>query len=261
MIYLKLPYPFFNYNPYSESYLAAAIRTNDTLRQPMFEYNPYDNSSGGKDMIFLSDIDMYDQPVINPIFALTIVSPVQIAFMISSIFIQVRTLQMLNRETSVNNLLMATQAKIHIIFWPSFTIATALTETLYPLVTHFTPIFCYILKFYVYFCFFSFILYSFYAALLRYLFLLHTAWSTKFGKERLIKLIYWVFYLHTLLWSSYTCSSFGDLDHLPLINSCFGIHHNVFLAEATSVNMLRRHFCISNTDKGIFAIIHIHTYP
>ena len=59
-----------------------------------------------------------------------------------------------------------------------------------------------------------------------------------------------MFYIHTFLWTIYTHAATFDMDHLPLINSCFGIQHEVFLLEKSGVNMLKRHFCLLATVTG-----------
>ena len=105
-----------------------------------------------------------------------------------------------------------------------------------------------------FFSLFSFILYSFYASLLRYLFCIHTTRVTQFGKEKLIHILYWMFYIHTFLWTIFTHATSFNMDHLPLINSCFGIHQDVFLMESSTMSMLKRHFCILTTDGGILNI-------
>ena len=202
----------------------------------------------------ITDINLYRQPVLPPTISLVIIPIIQLIFVSTGMFIQLRTLQMLRRETSVNNMMMVTQAKIHIIFWPIWAIAVTLTESIYPLANLITPYSCHLLKFYVYFSLFSFILYSFYASLLRYLFCIYTTRVTQFGKEKLIQILYWMFYIHTFLWTIFTHATSLNMDHLPVINSCFGVHHNVFLMESSAISMLKRHFCFLATDRGILNI-------
>ena len=197
-------------------------------------------------------MDLYGQPLLNPIISLAVELPIQLVFAASAIFIQRRTLQMLKQEKSVNNTMMATQAKIHIIFWPLWVLAITFTENVQ--VSYISPlttlISCSVLRFGLYFCMFSFMLYSFYAALLRYLCCVHTEKINKFGKDKLITVIYWIFYLHTLVWTLYTVFTSFNLDHLPLINACYGYYHNIFLMESTPLNMARRHFCALGTGQG-----------
>ena len=241
------PYPF--YNPYKKSHLAFLIQ-NNTISSESGSLNDDDDNIPHENMYLFSDVDLYYQPLLNPIISLALVLPIQLVFVVSAIFIQIRTLQMLKQEKSVNNAMMVTQAKIHILYWPLGCVAIILTENIYPLAVITTPIFCSVFRFFLYFCMFSFILYSFYAALLRYLCCLHTNKVNEFGKDKLITIIYWVFYLHTFVWTLYTIFTSFSLDHLPFINNCYGDHHNIFLMESTPLNMARRHFCALDTGKG-----------
>ena len=157
---------------------------------------------------------------------------------------------MLKQENSVNNKLMTTQARIHIILWPTFVIVNTLADNIYPLSAVTTPAFCTIFRIFFYFCVLSMVLYSFYAALLRYLCCLHTERVDTFGKNRLIAIIYWTFYLHTLAWALYTILTSFNFDHIPLINSCYGHEVSAALMEQSYVDMIKRHFCTLQTVEG-----------
>ena len=266
---MDLLFPFFKYAPYTRPFLGFTIHNNnqsfisatneiqiDGVQRQHAAHRPFAVTSLDHESTFLSftDIDLYRQPMMPPLLSLVVIPIIQLIFVVSGMFIQLRTLQMLKRETSVNNMMMVTQAKIHIIFWPNWAIAVTLTESFYPLGELITPLACHFLKFYVYLSLLSFILYSFYASLLRYLFCIHTTRVTQFGKEKLVRILYRVFYIHTFLWTIYTHATSLDMDHLPMINSCFGILHNVFLMESSGLNMLKRHFCIFATGRGIIKI-------
>ena len=269
---MHLPFPFFNYSPYTRTFLGFLIYTDnqkDTSEINIRARNSDETKlSGNKNLEvtlarqedefllfnYIDDVDLYRQPVLPPMLSLVVVPIIQLIFVSSAIFIQYRTLQMLKRETSVNNLMMVTQAKIHVIFWPNWALAVTFTESFYPLDNLITPVACHMLKFYIYFCLFSFILYSFYASLSRYLFCIHTTRVTKFGREKLMKILYWIFYIHTFVWTVYTHTTSFNMDHLPVINSCFGVQHNIFLMESSTLNMLKRHFCFLRTGGGNMSI-------
>jgi hypothetical protein len=236
------------HHPYTKPYLAFLIEDQNTSTgfnpEGMTEENVPRQSIG-----WIS-IDEFGPHTINPIFSLALILPIQIILTVSAMFIQIRTLQMLKREKSVNNRLMVTQAKIHIIFWPSIIVINTLTDNIYPLSALTTPMFCSFLSFYFYFCVFSMILYSLYAAILRYLCCLRSEWVNDFGKSRLIAIFYWIFYLHTFLWSLYNVLTSFNLDHLPLINSCYGYNDRIFLLEETRWNVVKRHFCALHYERG-----------
>ena len=191
----------------------------------------------------ISHLELHTQTE-NPIITLGICFPVWFFFTITAIFIQIRTLDMLKQENSVNNKLMVTQAKLHIVFWPTMMIMIELTDNIYPLAAYTTPHFCTVMSLFVSFCSLCIILYSFYAALLRYLFCTYSEWVQKFGKEKLIRIVYWAFYIHGFTWAIGTKLLRLNLEAAPMINSCYGWADRVYLLELDdSANMMKRQFC------------------
>ena len=208
-----------------------------------------DDPNQNDEVNWITNVEVWTQSF-NPIISLTIILPIFTIFASSAIFIQIRTLQMLSQENSVNNSIMVTQAKLHIVFWPCMIIINILTDNLYPLASFLSPMFCTFFSLYFWFCSFSIILYSFYAALLRYLCCVHTRWVNGFGKRRLIAIVYWVFYIHTFIWALYNLLTSFDLDHIPLVNKCYGYDDQIFLMETTRFKALQRHICAVNFAGG-----------
>ena len=241
------------HNPYHKPYLAFQINDdNNSSTKPMPRniLNKELNHNSIEDDLGLFLFQELFTHTMNPILSLGLIMPIQILLTVSAIFIQIRTLQMLKHEKSVNNRLMVTQARIHIMFWPSIVIMITLADNIYPLMSLTTPAGCTILSFFFYLCLFSMILYTFYAALLRYLCTVRTDKVNKFGKDRIIRLIYWTFYLHTTTWALYTILTSFNSDHVPLINSCYGHSDEVFLMEYSSLKMIQRHFCGHGMGEG-----------
>ena len=146
---MELPFPFYNYAPYTRSFLGFTIyNDNESLipaitsiekdvdKTQSVDHKHLDTTSPDHDRTFSSftDIDLYRQPVLTPIVSLLVIPISQLILVLTGMLIQLRTLQMMRRETSVNSMMMVTQAKIHIIFWPIWAIAVILTESFYPLV-------------------------------------------------------------------------------------------------------------------------------
>ena len=203
-----------------------------------------------QDVDIMSSVELHSQ-TLNPLKSFGIILPIGLTFSTSSFFIQTRTLAMLKEENSVNNKLMVTQAKMHMVFWPTLVVATMLTDNIYPLTAYIPPEFCTILSFFWEYCGMCIILYSFYAALLRYIFCLHTQRALKFGKEKLIQIIYWTFYSHAFLWALYTKFIRFNLETIPLLNRCYGWMDRVYLMELhSSTNMVKRHFCAFDSENG-----------
>ena len=241
------------HNPYNKPFLALLINDNDTSSTKSMRENVINNELNHNLIEENLGIFLFQElftHTINPIISLGLIMPIQVILTVSAIFIQIRTLQMLKHEKSVNNRLMVTQARIHIMFWPSIVIIITLADNIYPLMSLTTPAGCTILSFFFYFCLFSMILYTFYAALIRYLCTVRTDKVNKFGKDSVIRLIYWTFYLHTTAWAVYTIFTSFNSDHIPLINSCYGHSDEVFLMEYSSLKMIQRHFCGHGMDEG-----------
>ena len=236
------------YNPYPLPYLPFFLpHTNDSAN---FLKNQDENFfDEGLDII--SSLGLHTQTE-DPILTLGVCFPIWSLFTITAIFIQVRTLNMLKQENSVNNMLMVTQAKLHIIFWPMMMTMIELTDNIYPLAAYTPNHFCTVLSVIINFFSLCIILYSFYAALLRYMFCSHSNWVENFGKERLIRIIYWVFYVHAFLWAVGNKLLRFSLDAVPMINSCYGWSDRVFMLELhDSANVVKRHFCGFDSVDGM----------
>ena len=141
------------HNPYQDSYLVFSSHpwntSNDSYHH---DANSCDTSIWSMNLISIIEIGTQ---TIHPAISLALILPIQFLFTTSAIFIQLRTLDMLKTENSVNNPLMVTQAQIHIIFWPSIVIVNTLTDNIYPLSAVLTSSFCTVLSLYFYFCTFS----------------------------------------------------------------------------------------------------------
>ena len=232
------------HNPYTMPYLALFPEQNN-FSAHWLESGSIENldSNFYEDNIsILSSLKLHSQ-TISPIKSgLTVTFG--LAFTMSSYFIQTRTLAMLKQEKSVNNKMMVTQAKLHMIFWPMNVIGTLLTDNIYPLTAYFPVQICHIWSFLAEFGSLCIILYSFYAALLRYIMLMHTKRAETFGKERLISIIYWIYYSHAFFWALYSKFIRFNMETLPILNKCYGWMDRIYLLELhDSSNMMKRHFC------------------
>ena len=229
-----VPYPL-PYLPFLHARLNISLQNEQHINQ--------NNELFEEAFSIISNLELHTQTE-SPIITLGICFPIWLFLTMTAIFIQILTLDMLKQETSVNNKLMVTQAKLHIVFWPTLMIMIELTDNIYPLAAYTTPHFCTVMSLFVSFCSLSIILYSFYAALLRYLFCTYSEWVKKFGKEKLIRIVYWVFYFHCFAWAIGTKLLRISLEAAPMINSCYGWADRVYLLELDDgANMMKRLFC------------------
>ena len=226
------------YNPFTNSSLGFLIQPNPSIA-----------SAVSDDTFTLSNINLYRQPLHNPIISYCLL-PFQVGIALVGILIQTRILQMCKYEANVNTPMMETQAKIHMGFWPLFILLETLVDNVHPVAELTHPLFCHASRILLYICLYSFILYSFYAALLRYLFCIHTEKVNKYGREKVIRVFHGLFYLHALIWAILTIFTSGQLDHFPLINGCLGYTPSVFLVEDSMFSMIKRHFCGLDSAEG-----------
>ena len=232
------------YNPYEKPQLWFFIQNNKSR-------DSNEDLVGFNDGYWIEDFNLYGQPNRNPLISFLLVLPIQLVLTVLAIFIQARTCKMLKCEKGVNDMMMNSQAKIHILFWPFWTISIQLINIVYPLSALTSPLLCHFIRFFFYFGLISFSIYSFYAALLRYLICNQTDKIETFGKEKLIRYIHKLFYIHVTVWTLSTILTSFNLDHAPLINSCSGHYTDQFLMESSSIsNMMKRHFSALENNDG-----------
>ena len=148
---------------------------------------------------------------------------------------------------------MKAQAKLHMIYWPSAIFLHALADNIYPLSALTSPHFCAIMNMYLGFGMLSMTLYSFYAALLRYLYLVQEEKVAKFGKTKIISVLFWVYYLHTFLWSLWTLYIIVT-GHFALNGRfffrCYGSMDRIFLLEVSYPDVWLRQLDAVVTGSG-----------
>ena len=240
-MFQRKPISSYLYNPYRLPYIAFVNKQNpsNTVFLSLKEGNVLYN-----DVDLISDLDI--EPQMNdPITSCILVTTFCLFVLPGVILIQTRTLKMLKSENSINTRMMAAQAKLHMIFWPSAIFVYALVDNIYPLSALTSPHFCAIMNMYLGFGMLSMTLYSFYAALLRYLYLVQEEIVAKFGKTKIISVLFWVYYLHTFLWSLWTLYIIVT-GHFALtgrfFSRCYGSMDRVFLLEVSYPDVrLRQH--------------------
>ena len=234
------------YNPYPLSYITFLDKQTppNTAFQSEKEGNVLYNH-----LDLISDVGI--EPQMNdPITSFIIVTTFSLILLPSVVLIQTRTLKMLKRENGINTRMMEAQAKLHMIYWPSAIFLDALADNIYPLSALTSPHFCAIMNMYLGFGMLSMTLYSFYAALLRYLYLVQEEIVAKFGKTKIISVLFWVYYLHTFLWSLYIIlpGHYAITDHW--VSSCYGWMDRAYLLEVSCPDVLLRQLGAVVTGSG-----------
>ena len=87
------------------------------------------------------------------------------------------------------------------------------------------------------------VFYSFIGAVMRYFFIVHTEKVNSYGKEK-VKMIFLVLsILIPLTLRIWRVTDAAHLDALSYINRCYGRHHDSFLVETSTLNVLKKSFC------------------
>ena len=245
MFQLK-PLSRYLYNPYPSPYITFLDK--QTPSNTTFQ-SEKEGDVLYKDLDLISDVNI--EPQMNdPITSFIIITTFGLIVLPSVILIQTRTLKMLKRENGINTRMMESQAKLHMIYWPSVIFLHVLVDNIYPLSALTSHHFCTIMNMYMRFGMLSMILYSFYAAILRYLYLVQEEIVAKFGKTKIISVLFWVYYLHTFLWSLYIILT----GHYALtdrwVSSCYGWMDRVFLLEVSYPDVLLRQLGTVVTGSG-----------
>ena len=243
--------PSYFYNPYSLPYVAFLAEM--TLPDPNISF-PFHDSLLYENINVITSVEI-EPHIQSPEVSLSIHIPIGALLICAVMFVQIRTLQMLRLERSVNNRMMVTQAKIHMTYWPFLVVLSGFTENVYPLANLVFPGFCTFVSLLVYFGYLSMILYSLYSALLRYVCLVHTEKVDRLGKQKVINIVYWIFYLHTSVWTIYTFITSPNPALHPLVNQCYGWSDRVFLAESKYLTvsrseMVKRLLCLLESGDG-----------
>ena len=234
------------YNQYSSPHIYFLDKQNqsNTLSIPEKE-----NNTLYKDLNVISDVDI--EPQMNdPITSFFIVTIFGIILLPSVISIQTRTLKMLKSENSINTRMMKSQARLHMTFWPSAIFLHALVDNIYPLSAVTSPHLCTVMNMLISFAMISMILYSLYAAILRYLYLVQEKIVVKFGKTEIISMVFWGYYLHTFIWSLYILLTGHYAFTYPWVSSCYGWKDRVFMLEESSSDVLLRQLGVLVTGNG-----------
>ena len=224
------------YNPYPLPYITFLDK-----QTPSNTASPSEKEGNVlyKDLDLISDVDIEPQ-ISDPITSFIIVTTFCLIVLPSVILIQTRTLKMLKSENGINTRMMEAQAKLHMIYWPSAIFLHTLVDNIYPLSALTSHHFCTIMNMYMRFGMLSMILYSFYAAILRYLYLVQEEMVAKFGRTKIISVVFWIYYLHTFLWSLYIILTghYAFTDHWTW--GCYGWMDRVFLLEVSYPDVLLR---------------------
>ena len=157
------------FNPYSKSDLGFFITEQ--------------HSEPNEIQMNIEDIDLYYQPVENPVLGFVFLLINAVTGILGEI-VQFRLYKMVTKENGLVKETTQLYVLIQMIGYPIIIILHSLTDFIYPLSQFFGSWFCIIAKSFVYFYLFNILQHSLIAATMRYLFIVHENWVEKHGKAK-----------------------------------------------------------------------------
>ena len=191
----------------------------------------------------MDDMDLYYQPVQKPTIALVFFF-IRVPLVILGEFFYVKQLALIKKETGLVNDVSKLIAYVQMIFWPAWLLFTTTTDFLHPLDELAGRWFCDAGWFFIHLGWNIIALHSFIVAIMRYCFVVHTEKFTKGNRKKKIKRFFLIMsVLVPLVMVAWDGIEGSELDVLSFINKCYGKHHQVFLIETSTLNVLKRNFC------------------
>ena len=205
---------------------------------------------GNHSGLAIADIDLYYQPVQNPTIGLVFFL-IRVPLVILGEFLYVKQLALIKRETGLVNDVSKLFAYVQMIFWPIWLLFTTSTDFLHPLNELAGQWFCDVGWFSVHLGCNIIAFHSFIVAVMRYCFVVHNEKFSKGNRKKKMKRLFFVMSFCVPLWIvAWDGIEGSNLDELSFINKCYGKHHEVFLIESSSLNVLKRNFCEFDNRDG-----------
>ena len=224
------------YHPFRQSFLGFGIKHTGALV----------DANGS----IVYDINLYYQPVHDPLISSFFAFVMALILFIGE-YLHIKILLGLKKDTSILRNITIVFVSAQMILWPVHTLLITLTNFIHPLNEVFGQWICTTTWFMSYYLGNVIFSYSFNAALIRYIFIVHTKKAQSWGKEKVKRLFLFLSMVIPLLVTLFKASDGAELDALSFFNKCYGKHHNVFLVETSMLNIFKKSFCeMQSYDKG-----------
>ena len=198
----------------------------------------------------IEDINLYHQPVLDPILA-TIFSLIWIIPVVLGEYLHYKILKSLQKGNSILNEIIRIFIPAQMIFWPLCYFLIATTNFIFPLKTIVGEWICSLSLFIIYYLLNIVLSHSFMTSLMRYLFIVHSSKVESYGKAKVKKLFNLLTLTIPLCLTIWKITNGAEVDGFSFINKCNGKHHEVFLIETSTLNVIRGKFCeFGNYSKG-----------
>ena len=217
------------YNPFLDSFLGIWVPTKSDDR----------NFESG---MILKDIDLYFQPVPDPITA-TIFLVIMMTLNCIGSYITIKVLSSLKNEESLLKNMTQNFMISQLILWPLILCVVSITNFTHSFPSEIVQWICPIAWFVIYLCLNLTISHSCFTAIMRYFFIVHNERVKVIGKKKVKKYFDVLSILVPLLLTLWKANDGSELDALSMFNKCYGKHHQTFLVETSTLNVFKKNFC------------------
>ena len=190
----------------------------------------------------VEDINLYHQPLHMPWIAITF-SGIKLLVLIAGEYLQIKVYHLMKKErnivTNITQLFVVTQ----MIFWPFLFLFSGSTDFFHPMNELVGQWYCNIASFFFWLLAYVILSHSFIVATMRYFFILHREKVDKYGKEWVQQMFLALSVGLPLFMAIWDELEGTELDAMSFINKCNGKHHQVFLIESSTLNVVKRNFC------------------
>ena len=216
-------------------------------------YHPFLNTSIGlffdeqiskSDVVgsIIDDINLYYQPTQNPLIALLFII-IKTFILIVGGYLHVKVYKLMDKEKGILQKVTQLFVCANSAFWLFLTFFSGITDFIHPMNKVAGQWFCDTCEFIFYFLGNIMTFHSLVAAIMRYVFIIHRERVSTFGREKAMRLFFYLSFLIPLLVAFWEVVNGTELDSMSFINKCNGKHHKVFLLESSTTNVARRNFC------------------
>ena len=216
------------YHPFPGSYLGFWV--ND---------EPSRESSIG---YILEDIDLYYQPVHQPILA-SVFFIIKIILVIIGLVVNIKVWIMVDKENGLVKDVTKIYSVAMLVNGPLWLIFSTSTDFIHPLNEVIGQWYCDFGWFSIYLSFFIISFHSFIVAIMRYLFIVHEKKIEAYGKQKIRKIFHVLSFLLPLFMMMWSVTDKSDVDAMSPFNKCYGSHHKVFLFDTSTLKVAKRNFC------------------
>ena len=229
-------------------------------------YNPYkqptlgflleDSKPIGNDTIgqLVDDIDFYYQPLEPPWIAI-IFFFVRLTIIFIGEIIGKKVVIMTREETGILSEITLMFISIQMIFHPILIFFELSVNLIHPINEIIGPWICTVGWLFYNISTKIVLNYSFFAAIMRYVFVVHDDRVGRYGKDK-VKRHFLYLYL-TITIAQIVMKAVDGTSRLSFINKCYGRDHEIFLIETSSLSVLKRKFWTSaqNQDKTMLDLL------